>query len=556
MNLTKIFCSSLAMLGCLLATGCSDDEENVIGEVGAKTSITLGRYYNATGSTLNLLWQGSDKAAMLVAGPGKSEAAYAAPITTGSASALFMFQVKASRNEESTVIGYYPSTADVTCVDGLVHYQVPTAQDGTISPLEIGYTTCKLTAYEGATLNLKQAYATLYVNVARGNYSVAKVEVSANGGGFLAGNVSLDPATGESTADASAVTVTPAQALSCVNESQMIPVLLAPVALESGYTVKITTTEGNVISKAYEEAITLESGERYNTDNVSDPKQRTVVFCGSNMVYMVEPSLISSGNYQSGVIWQWDATDIKDVLGLAAKRCNHLDDCKPVDQGKKLLCTSSYNWTVLLDIETKQPLFYSNQTPGAHSAELLPGNKVVVACSDNGDKLQIYDLSRSNEILFESELPSAHGVVWVDATQRLYAIGGQKLNIYILKDADTMTPSLELERSISTPQGGLHDLNIVDSNTLSVAGRRSYLYDIGANSFKEMTLFSGSTALKSMNYNAETGECWYTDSTVPEGTQTWSTQTIHYTKNVFDGPDDMTFKVPDIDVYKVRVLNW
>lgn len=544
------------MIGGLMATGCSDDDNAVISNVGAKTSITLGRYYTATGSTLSPSWQSGDRAAVMVAGSGSSEVSYAEPITTGSAKSLFMFAVKAYTNAESTLVGYYPSNAAVSCTDGLVSYNVATAQDGTTSPLLIGYTTCCVTNYEGVNLTLTQAPATMYVNVARGNYSVQKVEVSGNGGANLAGNVNLNPATGESIADANAVTVTPAKALSCVNESQTVAVMLAPVVLESGYTVKITTTDGNVITKTYDKALTLESGARYDTDNVSDPQQKTIIFCGSNMVYMVDPTLTSGGTYQGGVIWQWDATTAADVVGLAAKRMNHLDDCKPVDNGKKLLVTSSYNWTVLLDVATQKPVFYSAQTPGAHSAEMLPGNKVAVACSDNGDKVQLYDLSRSNEVLFETALVSAHGVIWVDATQRLYAIGGQSLNIYKLNGADTMKPTLELERSIQTPQGGLHDLSLVDSNTLAVAGRRSYLYDIANNSFKEMTLMRNTTAMKSVNYNGETGECWYTDATVPEGSQTWSTQTLHYTKDVFGTSDDMTIKVPDIDVYKVRVLNW
>ena len=63
---------------------------------------------------------------------------------------------------------------------------------------------------------------------------------------------------------------------------------------------------------------------------------------------------------------------------------------------------------------------------------------------------------------------------------------------------------------------------------LCIGGRRAYLYDIGANQFTEMTLFASSTAIKSINYNDDTGELWYTDSTIPEGSQAWSTQTIRY----------------------------
>ena len=248
------------------------------------------------------------------------------------------------------------------------------------------------------------------------------------------------------------------------------------------------------------------------------------------------------------------------MLGLDKSRCNHLDDCKPVDNGKKLLCTSSYNWCVLLDIATKEVLFHTTATPNAHSAELLPGNRIVVACSggesSGNNSIQLYDISQPNRILYQSALGSAHGVVWNETTQRLYAIGGQSLQIYKLKDWKTAAPSLELEKTVQTPQGGLHDMSYVNSNTLCIGGRRAYLYDIGANRFTEMMLFSASTAIKSINYNDETGELWYTDSTNPEGSQSWSTQTIRYSTDKNASTETRTIKVPDLDVYKVRVMNW
>ena len=132
----------------------------------------------------------------------------------------------------------------------------------------------------------------------------------------------------------------------------------------------------------------------------------------------------------------------------------------------------------------------------------------------------------------------------------------QSLQIYKLKDWTSATPSLELEKTVQTPYGGLHDMSLVNSNTLCIGGRRAYLYDIGANRFTEMMLFSASTAIKSINYNDETGELWYTDSTNPEGSQSWSTQTIRYSTDKNASTETRTIKVPDLDVYKVRVMNW
>ena len=70
-----------------------------------------------------------------------------------------------------------------------------------------------------------------------------------------------------------------------------------------------------------------------------------------------------------------------------------------------------------------------------------------------------------------------------------------------------------------------------------------------------MTLFASSTAIKSINYNDDTGELWYTDSTIPEGSQAWSTQTIRYATDRNGSAATRTIKVPDLDMYKVRVLS-
>ena len=278
------------------------------------------------------------------------------------------------------------------------------------------------------------------------------------------------------------------------------------------------------------------------------------------MVYMIDAGLADETGYKNAVTWSWDATTAAATLGLAASRCNHLDDCKPVDNGKKLLVTSSYNWCALLDIATGEVLFHTTAAPNAHSAEMLPDNRIAVACSEgsssDNNKVQIYDIARPNLVLFQSELGSAHGVVWNETTQRLYAIGGQSLQIYKLKDWTSATPSLELEKTVQTPYGGLHDMSLVNSNTLCIGGRRAYLYDIGANQFTEMTLFASSTAIKSINYNDDTGELWYTDSTIPEGSQAWSTQTIRYATDRNGSAATRTIKVPDLDMYKVRVMSW
>ena len=542
-----------------LAMGCSNDDDSPR-ELASKTTLTLSKYYNDKGATTLPTWGRNDKAGLFAADQSAPEAVYAAPIQPGSQKSLFLFTLSAPQHAASTVVAFWPSDADLRCENGTLKTVVPTAQTGAVAPLLAGKATARLNAYEGCSMELTNLFCTMYVSVKKGNYSVSEAVVKANGGEGIAGDLTVGIDDWSASASAQTITVTLPAPLDCSKETQLIPVMVAPVTLSQGYTVTLTATNGQTFKVEKTESVTLEAGGKHETDDARSNFVTELIFCGDNMVYMIDAGLANETTYKDAVTWSGDATEAAAVLGLDKSRCNHLDDCKPVDNGKKLLCTSSYNWCVLLDIATKEVLFHTTATPNAHSAELLPGNRIVVACSggesSGNNSIQLYDISQPNRILYQSALGSAHGVVWNETTQRLYAIGGQSLQIYKLKDWETATPSLELEKTERTPQGGLHDMSYVNSNTLCIGGRGAYLYDIGANRFTEMMLFSASTAIKSINYNDETGELWYTDSTNPEGSQSWSTQTIRYSTDKNASTETRTIKVPDLDVYKVRVMNW
>ena len=179
---------------------------------------------------------------------------------------------------------------------------------------------------------------------------------------------------------------------------------------------------------------------------------------------MIDANLAEAAGFYNAVLWELDAKDFASVIGKDMLR---LDDCKPVDNNTKILATSSRSFAMLVDIETKKLLWYSSNSGNAHSADLLPGNRIAVACSDGGDVVQIFDVNASDKVLFSTPLNSAHGVVWNETTQRLYAIGGTSLNIYKLKDWNSAAPSLELEQVIDTKNSvtGLHDMTLVDGNT-------------------------------------------------------------------------------------------
>lgn len=299
------------------------------------------------------------------------------------------------------------------------------------------------------------------------------------------------------------------------------------------------------------------------TDNLPDPAGgATLLLGGGTKVVKVYTGAMTDGcDYTPHIISQWDATSMASTMNLTADDMDHIDECKPADDGR-ILVTSSYGWAVMLD-SSLTPVFYATGTSNAHSAELIDGRWVAVACSTGGDEIRLYDGNRSGLLKQRTPLESAHGVVWMESTQRLYAIGGQTLNVYSLNyrtnpdgTVNANAPELVLEKSITTPQNGLHDLSRVDERTLCVSGKKSRLFDIHDETFTEMPLFNASTALKSVNYSNTLNQVWYTDSTVPEGDYSWSTHTVHFSDNPFGGEDTFTFRVPDLNLYKVRVIDW
>ncbi len=547
----------LGVLGCSAITACSDDNDtdSSFGPVSSKVKLTLGGIPNAAGGTVVPVWNTGDKAVMYSLGNGKSDPNYASPILPGASTEDFLFTFNGMRNAPSTVVAAYPADAAISCADSKIRYNITAVQNGTPDPVLAGWATGIVNSYEGIRINLKPLYAPMLVKVERGNYSISSVTVKANDGTPLAGELVIDPVENTASASEPTVTVNLPAGVDCSAADRTVVAMVAPVELSEGYTVEISLSTGETLTSTSSEPVKLEPGTYVETGNIASAEATRIAFCGSDRIFILKPDLIRD-SYKDAVVWQWDATSIASVLGIKASRCNHIDDCKPVESGKRMLVTSSYNWAVLLDVETGQPVFYTTKATNAHSAELLPGNRVAVACSSGGDAIQIYDISKSDAVVTSADLNSAHGVVWMESKQRLYAIGGTTMAVYRLEDWDTSSPKLVLERSFTSKVKGLHDLTMVDDHTLCVSGQGSWLYNINDDSWKELTLLSNTTALKSVNYNGATGEMWYTDATHPEGSQTWSTHTLHFATNAFGNADASTIRCEDIDIYKVRVFAW
>ena len=552
--------SAIACMFAMLFASCEKEPSNNGGTgstKAAKINITLEKYYNAAGSMSLKNWERGDKVGIFNADAAKPEPSEGAPIAFGAQSSLFTFAVKDVQNGDN-LMAYYPASADVTCAKGAIKMQISETQDGTIpSPLYVGATKFS-DAFSGSTMTMKPFWCVVYAKVQMGAYSIKKATITANGGENLAGEITINASDMSVTASKASVTVEFAEARDCRLSGITIPMTVAPVALSNGYTITYTTAEGATFDYKVEDAVTLDLGAKLDTDTANSDVTQLLV-CGDNMIYLLDAELAVTSGYRNAILWEWDAKKYAGVVGLTANNMIRLDDAKPVDDNKKILATSSKGYSVLIDKATGDVLWYSNISTNAHSAALLPNNRIAVACSDNGDKVQVFDAGVSNVVKFSDPLSSAHGVVWNPATERLYAVGGSSLKIYSLQDWTTAAPKLKLEKTISTTGivTGLHDMTLVDENTLLLAGNKAAFFNVTTEAFTSISTFQSSHSMKSLNYNSETKECWFTDPTVVEVPDlTWASHTIRYSSNMNTTYETKNFKIDDLNCYKVRVYNW
>ena len=542
----------LTALAAVAAISCEKEPE-APAKKATRAEVTISNYFNEDGAKSMVSWSTRDIVAFVNTSAATPEVVTASPITPNTQTSRFMFSSDAKAGDK--IAAYYPA-ASATFEGGMIKANLSTSQNGTVKPFYAGCAEFVESTQNPTKIALNPVWCTMYAKVSLGDYAIKKAVLKGNNNEKIAGNVSINPADMSVDGSETTVTVEFATAVDCRLNGFSFPILVAPVTFTKGYTVVFTTDAGEEITYSTEESTEAKMGDKVDMGGAQGNQSTQLLVCGDNHLYHIDAKIAATKGFESAVIWHWDSKSVMNVIGKDGLR---LDDCKPVDNNTKVLVTSSRGFAVLLEKETSEMLWYSSSSTNAHSAELLPGDRIAVACSDGGDCVQIFDIAQSNKPLFSTPLVSAHGVVWNEKHQRLYAIGGTSLNVYKLTDWETSLPKLTLEKTISTKDyvTGLHDLTYVDPNTLLIAGKWCALYDISKNSFIKIARFNSSHSIKSVNYNSTTGECWYVDATTPEGEFTWSSKTIHYTEDInSSSPDKMTITNVPINMYKARVLYW
>ena len=204
-------------------------------------------------------------------------------------------------------------------------------------------------------------------------------------------------------------------------------------------------------------------------------------------------------------LWRWSGDDAEGLDPAERKAFNHLDECKPVDGGKRILVSASNSGCALIEYPTGRIAWKATAT-NAHSLEILPRDRVIVASSLSGDRLLLFDIHGPAQPIWKAPLHSAHGVVWDAPRGALWALGFGELRHYTLTDWDTDHPSLTLKSAHPLPTDDGHDLRAVpDSHDLLVTTENGVLlFDRERAAFRRHAALGEKAKLKSADVHPGT----------------------------------------------------
>ncbi|MCC9604750.1 DUF6528 family protein [Blastopirellula sp. JC732] len=232
--------------------------------------------------------------------------------------------------------------------------------------------------------------------------------------------------------------------------------------------------------------------------------QNLLLCAGQDEMFVIDADAAEQGAGEK--LWSWKAANLPDATPELIKQFNNLDECRAIRGGTQILLTASNGGCALIDRSTSKMLWKGYAT-NAHSIELLPNNRVVVASSVNGNRLILFDLAKSDAPQFQTPLHSAHGVIWDESRKLLWAIGFDQLQTYELVDWESDKPSLRLVDQYELPTEGGHDLRAVPNSADLILSTHEhvYLFDRNEKKFRLHPEAADLEHVKAADVNPETG---------------------------------------------------
>lgn len=242
----------------------------------------------------------------------------------------------------------------------------------------------------------------------------------------------------------------------------------------------------------------------------SEREGSRVICAGGAEVFILDLESAEKGKIKKD--WSWMGTVENGVPQEQLKWFRNLDECRAVDGGKRILICASNSGCGLIDRATGK-LIWSASVTNAHCVEQLPSDRIVAASSLSGDHLLLFDINRepSDKPLWKTPLKSAHGLIWDDKRQVLWALGYDELRQYALKDWKTTNPSLELQNTYSLPDADGHDLRSVpgSSDLLVTTEKSVLLFDWDQATFRPHPVVGKLENVKAIDIHPTSGRIVY-----------------------------------------------
>ena len=243
-------------------------------------------------------------------------------------------------------------------------------------------------------------------------------------------------------------------------------------------------------------------------------------------------------------VWSWRAADSPEIAADLRPLFRTTDDCKPIDGGRRILISSSGGAVALIDRQTRRASFVARVT-NAHSIEMLPGGRIAAAASvstaGSGNRIVIFDAAGKE--LISDELRSAHGVVWDESRDLLWALGGDVLRAYAV-GAPGGSTTLERRFEMPLPDRGGHDLVALpgSSRLFLSTERRCFYFDRDRRQLSPHETLGDRPDVKSYNVHRTTGRIVYIQA---EGSNWWA-EHLHFAQ------PEGTLRLPGEHLYKAR----
>jgi len=253
----------------------------------------------------------------------------------------------------------------------------------------------------------------------------------------------------------------------------------------------------------------------------ADAPPANLIVCGMDEVFIIHPVEGEAGKK----LWSWRARERPELPEDLRGRFATTDECKPLAEGKRILISSSSGGCALVNYPSGRATWYAN-VPNAHSIELLPHDRVVVAASVGNDKLVVFDLARPGKSITQTPLESAHGVIWDADRKCLWALGFHDLIAYQLKDWDTETPSLQLVATHPLPDSDGHDLQSVpgSKDLILTTDQHVYLFDRETHEFRRHPELGDKVGVKCISIHPTSGHTAFIQADEPN----WWSGTLRF----------------------------